>query len=127
MDKLHGYIEIDVKGDKVPLKFGLYAIDQFCEKLNVSLGDIYAIDSPDNIFNKSPLKAWATVIWAGANYASIVTSGREYTLVECFEILEKIGLGSDTYNSLILKWWESFRQDESDTPDDKPKIKKNKE
>lgn len=127
MNKLHGYIEIDINGEKVPLKFGLYAIDLLCDKLNIAFSDLFNIGEPDNIFNKSPFKAMAAIIWAGAEYASTVSDSKKYTLIECYEIMETIGINSEVYNNIALKFWSSLHQDTDEQEDDKLKIKKNKE
>lgn len=105
MNKLIGYIELELSTGVVPIKIGCYTLEKFCESYGIELKEIGSvleqmqITTPDGEVRmtevpKDPIKFLSTILWHGANYASKLSGGKEYILENAYEWVDEIGLST---------------------------------
>ena len=104
MEKAIGYFELKVDDQVIPLKCGMYAVEQLCEVFDVDTDRIMSlfksIPNPrkegDFIpFPKNHIKFMAVAIWAGANCAARLSGGKPYDLMVAYDWIDKLGINSE--------------------------------
>jgi len=105
MNKLIGYIELELSTGVVPIKIGCYTLEKFCESYGIGLSEIGTIleyrdftDKEGNVkaveVPRDPIKFLTLILLHGANYASRLNGGKEYIIENAYEWIDEIGIGS---------------------------------
>ncbi|MGA9651868.1 hypothetical protein [Pedobacter sp.] len=105
MNKLLGYIELELSTGVIPVKIGCYTLEKFCESYGIGLVDIGSVfevkeykDAEGNqktsTIPKDPIKFLSLILFHGANYASKLTGGKEFIVENAYEWADEIGLSS---------------------------------
>lgn len=101
MEKAIGYSELNVNGKVIPLKCGMFAVEQLCEIFEVDLDTIGTLfKQVPNPLKKgttmpmplNPIRFMAVALLTGANYASRVSGGKPYDLMDAYGWIDAIGL-----------------------------------
>lgn len=114
MEKAIGYFELKVGDQVIPLKFGMYAMDLFCEVLKVDTDSIMTLfkEVPNHLQEgktmpvpKNYIKFMSTAIWAGACYASRVEGGKPLDIMQAYEWIDKLGIYSEQVTSVFSEFY----------------------
>lgn len=99
-------MELKVADENIPVKIGCYTLEKFCESYKIGLSDIGDVFETKEITGKDGkketidmpkdiIKFLATIIFHGANYASMLTNGTSYDMPTVYNWIDEIGLTSD--------------------------------
>lgn len=134
MDKTIGYKELSVpvKGGEpilIPLKFGLLAIEQYCDYAGVDVDKV--VEATMGAFKKKPISVYTNIVRAGANCFQIIEGeGKEYSFREAYSWIESLGLGStqiiDAFQLFLSSILPPAADELSDEPDEFDRAKKKK-
>lgn len=133
MDKSIGYKEIQVPvqggGAKtIPLKFGLFAVEQYCQNTDTDFPDV-----PVQVLNslkRSPATTYAQILLAGAQcYEKINGSDPGYALADAIGWADSIGVFSGVLPDVFQAFLASILppqldEDDQDEEDEFDRAKK---
>lgn len=116
MNKLLGYIELDLSTGVIPVKIGCYTLEKFCESYGIGLADIGSVfevkefkdgdgNSKISTIPKDPIKFLSLILLHGANYASKLGGGKEFIVENAYEWLDEIGLSTPTAISVMTAFY----------------------
>lgn len=116
MNKFLGYTEIEFGGGIIPIKFGTYALEMFCNAypttLNSIMQDVFEekeVNGKNVILPKDIPKFLIHAMWAGANYCSKLHGGPEFSIIQAYEWYDEVGPSSDTGVKLMSEFYVSIR------------------
>lgn len=119
MNKLIGYIELDLSTGVLPVKIGCYTLERFCESYGIGLADIGSVfevkhfedvdgNPKSSTIPKDPIKFLSLILFHGANYASKLTGGKEFIVENAYEWVDEIGLSSPIAIKVMATFIESI-------------------
>ena len=105
MNKLLGYIELDLSTGVIPVKIGCYTLEKFCESYGIGLSEIGSVfevkqfedengNPKTSTIPKDPIKFLSLILFHGANYASKLGGGKEFIVENAYEWVDEIGLNT---------------------------------
>lgn len=132
MDKLIGYTEINVNGEVIPVKMGLYALEIFCKQLGIKfneLGSLFEADENGLPMPKDLIPFLVTAVWAGANYAAKKEGRDPYPIIDVYEWIEDIGIATPECIKIVGEVYSSILNGgtlpkEIDTKESETSVKK---
>ena len=119
MNKLLGYIEVDLSTGALPVKIGCYTLEKFCESYGIGLSEIGTVfehrevtdesgNKTNSIIPKDPFKFLALIMFHGANYASKLQGGKSYIEEQAYEWVDEIGIKSPQAINLMAAFYGSI-------------------
>jgi len=136
MKKRIGYVELNINGEIIPVKFGIYALELFCKEYDVKIQDITSIfEATDKgTLPKDIIKFLAIAIRSGANYGAEIAGKGEnyYSKFQVYEWLSEIGLNSEESSRIIFAFIKAImnggtfiekQEEESEEPEKETKKK----
>ena len=112
MDKSIGYKEISVtrKGGEteiIPLKFGLFAVEQYCQITDTDFSDV-----PGHVMasiKRSPASTYANILLSGARCFEKIHGGeKDYTIKDAVSWVDSIGVFSGNLPEVFQEFLSSI-------------------
>lgn len=115
MNKFLGYTEIEIDGKVIPIKFGTYALEMFCNAYPTTLTSIMddvfeekVVNDKQVVLPKDIAKFLIHAMWAGANYCSKLKGGPEYSIIQAYEWYDEVGPNSEEGIKLMSEFYVSI-------------------
>jgi len=115
INKFLGYATININGEIIPVKFGTWALEKFCEKYGIGfseLGDVFEqVEGPNNKkveVPKNVIKFLTTALWAGASYVTMLEGGKAYSLEDTYAWVDEIGTSTPQAIEIMTAFYVSI-------------------
>lgn len=120
MNKLIGYMTINIEGEEIPLKLGAGAMREFLKLHGISLAQIGTIFHTVSFTHEGkeielptpndPFQFAAAVLWAGADFANRRQGGTGFSIEAAYDWIDELGgLDSDPIKKAYKLFFEAVK------------------